>query len=129
MFFILVLCYSFCVMSIRYTLSFYNKSHSNYPLFTLQANVIGSLISSVCYILSLHGSGSGLDSQNGQLFMSAIGLGFAGGLSTVSTFVNECRLLRGKTCYQYMALTFSCGQFIVISLIFLWGNFGERKGG
>ena len=98
--------------SIRYTLSYHNKDWPRIPLYTLQVNVIGSFISVVCYIISLQSITSPT-----TLLVGAISVGFAGCLSTVSTFVNECRLLRGKTCYHYIYVTFLLSQVLAISLL------------
>ena len=42
--------------------------------------------------------------------MTQVGLGFAGSLSTVSSFVNECRLLPPRHAARYALATLALGQ-------------------
>merc|ERR1712129_505058 len=89
----------------RYHLSSRNKAHPTLPRYTLLANVLASVMTSTAACL-------GRSERVGasavmQSVLSGIGLGAAGSLSTVSSFVNECRLLKPRHAIRYATTSLS----------------------
>lgn len=101
--------------AMRYHLSSRNKAHPTLPRYTLLANVLASVMTSTAACL-------GRSERVGasavmQSVLSGIGLGAAGSLSTVSSFVNECRLLKPRYAIRYAMLTFLTAQTLSVSVL------------
>ena len=116
--------------ALRYHLSSRNKAHLTLPRYTLLANVLASVMTSTA-------AGLGRSERVGasavtRSLLSGIGLGAAGSLSTVSSFVNECRLLKPRHAMRYALLTFLISQALSVAVLAgfraLDGWDGARKG-
>lgn len=98
----------------RYTLSKHNAGRK-IPYFTLLANVVASLASALI-VRFVPSSGSTAD------FLLGFSLGFNGGLSTVSTFVNEIRVLLclERSCERastYTLLSLAIAQILALVVL------------
>merc|ERR1711879_249277 len=75
---------------LRWCLSLYNTQYSKLcfgiPVFTLVANTLGCVCNALPAIL-----GTRVTHDNDRIAIDAIGAGFAGCLSTVSTLISELR--------------------------------------
>jgi len=109
---------------LRWHLSQFNGSIHNprwewLPLGTFSANMIASAISALMAAASLK-----VDGQLGSLFIEAIQFGFAGCLSTVSTFVVEVESLMQalpQHAYGYYYSLLSLGSAAVLGIVcYLW---------
>jgi len=98
---------------IRYELSLWQQPSNRYPklpIFTLLVNVAGSCLD--FGLTQVHAEGLGLD------IIDAVNLGFCGCLTTVSTFVNEIRLLSTNfSKYIYVFLSIGITQ-LLLAVIF-----------
>lgn len=119
---------------LRYALSFHNRRHPRLPAYTLLCNAGGALLSGVSAALVLHlrsvaddgvGEGPGTRAQADSAsepgaavhaLLGAVSLGAAGSLSTVSSFVNELRLLSPAHAAQYALATIAVGQSVAAAV-------------
>jgi len=89
------------------------------PWATLAVNVVGSFILGFMLGWSAHvaSAGSAEQAQSARTLELIIGIGFAGGLTTFSTFSWECwsliRESRGRGALAYAALTIGLGMTAV----------------
>jgi len=99
---------------LRYILSFRNSMFRDFPMGTFLANIIGTLCLGIFYIFRFSFS-----EQNFLChFLVAVGDGFCGCLTTISTFINELNSLSTKNLYVY------CITSIVVAQIVLCVSFG-----
>ncbi len=94
--------------TLRYFLASYNRRCPSFPAFTLACNAIGTAITSSGAAMA------GVATPTSRLLISSSALGFAGSLSTVSTFVNECRLLPAPKAAVYAASTLAVGNLVAL---------------
>mmetsp|Transcript_11163 Transcript_11163/g.37201 ORF Transcript_11163/g.37201 Transcript_11163/m.37201 type:complete len:334 (-) Transcript_11163:30-1031(-) len=107
----------------RYALAQRNAG-APWPRYTLLVNVLATGVTTG--IAALVRSGATRDSANARDVCAAVVLGFAGGLSTVSTLVNEFRNLRASNArlgYKYLGLTLVAGQCVAIPIMGLSRRF------
>ena len=102
------LCFSPFFAALRYHLSALNKAHPTLPRYTLIANALASVLTSTA-------AGLGRSERVGasaltRSVLEALSLGGAGSLSTVSSFVNECRLLAPRHAARYIVMTLLIAQ-------------------
>lgn len=90
-----------------------NKKRPNFPLGTFAANVFGTTVLGVLFVLWRSLAESTLTCNA----MLALSDGFCGGLTTISSFVAELFLLRRRHAYRYFSVTVLCAQ-LVLTLIF-----------
>lgn len=108
--------------AIRYALSSYNRGHPRFPVWTLVCNASASLMTTLASVL-VHTPAIGA-SRETKMVLEALSLGAAGSLSTVSTFMNELRLLPTPHAHVYAAVTLLVGQAIALPL---WAGFRELR--
>jgi fluoride ion exporter CrcB/FEX len=124
---LLGLCFAPFFAALRYKLSTYNSKSPMFPAFTLTANVVAALGTTLlaatsksaslgAHELSTSPSTVGL-SSDADLIMGALSLGAFGCLSTVSTFVNEVRLLPSAHAIRYAACTLFLGQLVAVPIL------------
>ena len=101
--------------ALRYHLASCNKTHTTLPVYTLLANVLSSVLTSTAAGLS-DSERVGASAVTKSLLIG-ISLGAAGSLSTVSSFVNECRLLEWRHAVRYVLLTFSIAQALSLAVL------------
>lgn len=119
---------------LRYALAFHNRRHPRLPVYTLLCNAGGALLSSASSVFVRHsqpvasdkaGEGAGgraeahAASEPGAAvhdLLGAVSLGAAGSLSTVSSFVNELRLLPPAHAAQYALATVLVGQSVAAAV-------------
>ena len=99
---------------IRYAMGFRNKLHPEFPLYTLFANALGTLLSVICG--GLVSADSVNPSRGTTIVLEAIVLGAAGSLSTVSSFVNEVRQLKPPLGIRYTSITLLFGLILAIPI-------------
>jgi fluoride ion exporter CrcB/FEX len=96
-----------------------------FPEGTWTANMVGATISALMAAFLDRYFSSNNDDSNASQWIStlllAIGVGFAGSLSTVSSFVKETTLLaqqfpNGVNAFQYASTTLVCGAMIGICI-------------
>ena len=111
-------------------LRFYLSKHLNprlpsFPLGTFAANIIGTVVEAVCYVLQ-HSNGivlkSGSVNLNACVVLEGWMQGFCGCLTTVSTWVAELNGLRRRHAWFYalMSLAVALGSQVVIIGTVLW---------
>lgn len=94
---------------IRWYLSRLNRD-GGFPVGTFSANILATLFDAAIGAASLrHGV-----SRNVEIVLSALITGFAGSLSTVSTWVNEAAGMQRWKRYTYLFLTVSVAQLLGI---------------
>ena len=109
------LCFAPLFASLRYYLSSLNRSHPTLPRYTLLANAIASVLTSLASALK---NSESVDlSATTKSVLGALSLGAAGSLSTVSSFVNECRLLSPQDAGRYIVVTLTTGQLLSVSIL------------
>jgi fluoride ion exporter CrcB/FEX len=108
----------------RYILSLGNKRYPQFPLFTLLCNLGGAAIDTSSYVLTAS-TAAGANTVQGVALFGALMLGGAGCLSTVSTFVNEIRMLRIDHAFVYVVATLALGQAIAVPI---WYGFAVFDG-
>lgn len=102
---------------LRWWLSLFNKYTAPFPLFTLIANTLGCVCIGFASVLHMNmASGVGADA------VAAVGTGFAGSLSTVSTLVGELRSdsigkLRMRIFYFVMSLGLAMGVLLPLDTV------------
>jgi fluoride ion exporter CrcB/FEX len=119
---------------LRYALSFHNRRHPRLPAYTLLCNAGGALLSGISAGVALylcpptyHGDSerAGTHAQArsasepaaaGRALLCAVSLGAAGSLSTVSSFVNELRLLSPAHATRYALATMVVGQSVAAAV-------------
>lgn len=109
--------------SVRYTLSKHNRHHPMLPRYTLLCNALATALAATCHTLSLAESVGA--SGPTQMVLGALSLGAAGCLSTVSSFVNEVRLLPSPSAEIYAVLTLVAGQLAAVPI---WVGVGYSSG-
>ncbi|ORX44977.1 hypothetical protein BCR36DRAFT_333654 [Piromyces finnis] len=102
---------------IRYFLSSKNKMFQNFPFGTFIANIMGTLCLAVFNILRY--------SLNHHEFLchfiTAVGDGFCGCLTTISTFANELNALKTKSLYAYCITSIVAAQFVILGTFGFYG--------
>lgn len=94
----------------RWYLSRWLNSHiPSFPLGTFVANMIGSLLESIFYILQYH-TGTG----NSCSILQGLQDGYCGALTTVSTFILELATLRRRHAYIYASTSIVTGIIIYV---------------
>ncbi|CEP61215.1 FluC/FEX family fluoride channel LALA0_S02e09340g [Lachancea lanzarotensis] len=111
---------------LRYVLSKQlNHRFRHFPMGTFAANVIGTLILAIITLVTKgkRSDGSGIiHSNTAKTVVVALGNGFCGSLTTVSTFVNECQILpfRRTMIYYFVSIFVSFGLVVVIVGSYAW---------
>lgn len=95
---------------------------ARFPVGTFVANMLGTAVLAACTALQLTPGRTRLQCQVLQGFND----GFAGCLSTVSTFVVEIHKLRRKECYIYVIVSWCAGQIITLAIL---GTVDFARGG
>lgn len=114
----LALCIAPAFALLRYVSSAWNRNHETFPLYTLLANLTGALLSTLCARLV---ASDEVDATRAtEVFLNALSLGGAGCLSTVSTFVNEVRILPRPFGTRYAFVTIVLGQLVSVSIVLLF---------
>jgi len=98
---------------IRYLLSTKNSKFPNFPVGTYAANIAGTLCLAIFSIFKYSSSYHDFLCH----FLMAVGDGFCGCLTTISTFVNELNSLNPKNLYIY-CVTSVLSALLVIMLTF-----------
>ncbi|KAI8071018.1 CrcB-like protein-domain-containing protein [Gongronella butleri] len=103
---------------LRWRLSFYNGSAFYFPAGTLAANLFGTLILAIIYLLRYSVQMSTLSC----LVLTGLADGFCGCLTTISTFVVELTILPHRQAYAYGTLSVVVGQAIMFLVVgpFIW---------
>jgi len=106
---------------LRYLLSFRNSMFTDFPMGTFLANIIGTLCLGIFFIFRF------AFSQKDFLchFLVAVGDGFCGCLTTISTFINELNSLNTKNLYVYCLTSVAVAQVV---LCFSFGFYGWTSG-
>lgn len=99
--------------------SLFNNRNPYFPYGTFLANVSGSSLISILYILSFNSS------MTGCVWIVAAQSGFCGCLTTVSTLMVELHFLKFKYAWRYGALSISAG---LLSIIIVFGSFMWSSG-
>lgn len=98
--------------STRWILSRWNDSGTWFPRGTLVANLLGTLLDAAIGAAALrHGI-----SSNINIVLNALISGFAGSLSTVSTWVNEAAAMSTSRRYFYLIGSIAAAQIIAITV-------------
>ncbi|CAH1763860.1 17329_t:CDS:2 [Entrophospora sp. SA101] len=98
---------------VRLWLSRYNRITKFFPIGTFAANILGSTILGILYLLG-HGT---ISSNTGcDLISSGLADGFCGCLTTISTFAAEITTLPKKRAYAY-ALSSTITALVIVTLI------------
>nr|CAG8537792.1 7912_t:CDS:2 [Entrophospora candida] len=98
---------------VRLWLSRYNRITKFFPIGTFAANILGSTILGILYLLG-HGT---ISSNTGcDLISSGLADGFCGCLTTISTFTAEITTLPKKRAYAY-ALSSTITALVIVTLI------------
>ncbi|KAF8529179.1 CrcB-like protein-domain-containing protein [Hysterangium stoloniferum] len=107
--------FSFTGTLSRYILSTQLNSRSKtFPLGTLLANEMATMILAMCHIIQRDPSPpSPVTCSILQGFID----GYCGCMSTVSTFASEVRAIRGTKAWQYVAVSLSLGQAILLVML------------
>lgn len=93
-----------------------------YPIGTFSANIVGSLIYTVLFIVKGRLNKQDIDSGSDQnalaiFFISAIMTGFCSSLTTISSFVNDMYNLDMTRRYIYAVTTILVAQLISCTII------------
>lgn len=109
-----VLVFGMVGASVRYRLSLVNQhpSHSEFPIGTFAANILGTWI--LAFVLSMSKFVSPAHSWPSQSLYYGIIQGFCGCLTTVSTWVNELNSLPTWSSYKYAVVTQLVAQLGII---------------
>jgi len=106
---------------IRYLLSSKNSLFQNFPLGTFIANILGTLCLAIFNIFKF--------SLNHHVFLchfiAAVGDGFCGCLTTISTFINELNSLDAKSLYVYCITSVASAQ---LAILVTFGFYGWSSG-
>ncbi|CAI2183238.1 2963_t:CDS:2 [Funneliformis geosporum] len=99
--------------SIRCYLSKYNTLKKHFPLGTFAANLSGSIVLGILFLLS-----NGIvSSQLSCEIIEGLANGFCGCLTTISSFANEITRLPRKHAYKYALVSVLMGQVAMILTI------------
>ncbi|ORX62301.1 hypothetical protein DM01DRAFT_1403974 [Hesseltinella vesiculosa] len=103
---------------LRWRLSFYNGATKFTPLGTFIANIFGTLVLAVLYLLRYSVPVSPISC----LVLNALSDGFCGCLTTISTFVVELTILRHRQAYAYGIVSVVSGQCLMFLIVgpYIW---------
>ncbi|SCU91589.1 LAFA_0F04654g1_1 [Lachancea sp. 'fantastica'] len=102
-----------------------NHRIKHFPMGTFAANVLGTLVLAVITLVT-KGKRSDdsaiIHSKTAETVVIALGNGFCGGLTTVSTFINECQILpfRRTMIYYFVSIFVSFSLVVVILGSYTW---------
>ncbi|SCU80445.1 LADA_0B07492g1_1 [Lachancea dasiensis] len=122
--------FAFPGTQLRYGLSkWLNPTLKYFPLGTFAANVFGSLVLAILTLVSRGKSQDGsyivAPGSTAQTVVIALGNGFCGCLTTISTFINEChRLSLSRVVIYYFCSIFFSFCLVVVTL----GSYAWTRG-
>lgn len=114
---------------LRFVLSKHNPKYPTFPVYTFLANILGTLVSITCWIVSKEIRRQRVTDPShllvdGSIWVSAIGTSFCGCLSTASTFANELDKLSGdksvkssRNALVYAATSIGVAQLLLCGII------------
>jgi len=101
----------------RYILSTKNSKFPNFPIGTFAANIAGTLCLAIFTIFKYSSDYHEFLCH----FLMAVGDGFCGCLTTISTFVNELNSLNTKHLYIYCIASIVSAQFVIMVTFGIYG--------
>jgi len=84
------------------------------PVGTLIANLVATALLAACHIIQRAPS---LPSPVSCSILQGFIDGYCGCMSTISTFAAEVRTLKGRRAWVYVAISFGCGQIIILVML------------
>ncbi|KAI8902632.1 CrcB-like protein-domain-containing protein [Globomyces pollinis-pini] len=108
---------------LRFYLSNFNGQYQDFPIGTFAANIVGTILICIFYIIQFE-----ISSSATCLFFQACIIGFCGCLSTISTFIVEIHTLPRQKAYQYCLISIASGVLVALIIVGIWQSTTQSRG-